>query len=179
MADFYSDHYTATVPGIAIDAPPVKIYQGVNGGAIKVARASCVVPASASAADVLRMFTLPSGARIIEARFTTDGLGGSSAVAIGWHNSVRQNRGSATSLSSDNLQMYAAAGLAYDSAQRADRFSSNELEDEDRGKPLWQHVDEAGLSLSEDPLTFWDLGVFLDTVTGLTGGTVIAELWYT
>ena len=73
-----------------------------------------------------------------------------------------------------------ASALALDSGNtQLDIFNeSTNINDEDRGLPIWKLLNAAGASFSEDPLTEWHLTGIYGSMNGSNGSDILIEMYY-
>lgn len=109
MATVYSVQQTN-----AIADPVVKNPSNVLGGRIRVAH-GVYEASSLASGDVIQMFTLPDGARLLEGSLAHDALGGSTTLSVGY----AAHTNSAGAAVSASAAAYKAAA-ASTSAQKVD-----------------------------------------------------------
>lgn len=80
MATLYSSQWTNAF----VSVPSVKIAPGDVGGEVKMAYAEFVVTAAPTNGDVLKLFKLPSGARLVEFVLSFPDLGTAGSLNVGW-----------------------------------------------------------------------------------------------
>jgi hypothetical protein len=109
MATVYSVQQTN-----AIADPVVKNPSNVLGGRIRVAH-GVYEASSLASGDVIQMFTLPDGARLLEGSLAHDALGGSTTLSVGY---AAHTNSAGTAVSASAAAYKAAA--ASTSAQKVD-----------------------------------------------------------
>ncbi len=109
MATVYSVQQTN-----AIADPVVKNPSNVLGGRIRVAH-GVYEASSLASGDVIQMFTLPDGARLLEGSLAHDALGGSTTLSVGY---AAHTNAAGTAVSAAAAAYKAAA--ASTSAQKVD-----------------------------------------------------------
>jgi hypothetical protein len=169
MADIYSGHYTATSGDTSISDPGTAIAGGLSHAKIRYKNALVPTTTSLAATDVIRFFPLKSGDRILELLLSHPSNGSTALTGgLGVYDQV-ENGGAAI----ENDIFGGGSDFTLSSA-RADRFSLTALEDEDRGKPLWQLSLEGTppITYTEDPRETWDVGIVIVTATA-----VVATEW--
>ena len=85
--------------------PSKKIKPNETGGRVRVAYA-LYEASSLAAGDVIEMFNLPNGARVLEGTLTHDAMGGSTTLSVG-HAAYNNAAGTAVALDAD--EFFAAA----------------------------------------------------------------------
>ena len=106
MATVYSDVRT----DITQDDPSEFVKANQLSGRLRVARGSYEA-ASLSANDVIEMFSLPNGARILEGTLCHDALGASTTLAVG-HAAYTNSAGTAVAADPDEFKAAAASTSA-------------------------------------------------------------------
>jgi hypothetical protein len=85
--------------------PTEKIKPNEKGGRVRIAYA-LYEASSLSSGDVINMFTLPNGARVLEGTLTHDAMGSSTTLAVG-HAAYKNAAGTTVALDAD--EFFAAA----------------------------------------------------------------------
>ncbi len=180
MADFYSDHYTATVSGTSIDDPRIKAAPGIAHAKLHYKRATITTTTATAAGDVLRFFQLKSGDRPVNLflSHTAD----VSTATTGDCGLYSTDGGAVL-----DLDLFCAVGVAPMSdltaaITRTDLLPlSTALEVEDVGKPLYQMLDEAlGTTVYDnDPHATWDVCITIAAETGIVSSEFVLECVYT
>ena len=175
MADFYSDHYTATASSTSQDDPRIKAAPGIAHAKIHYKRGSVTTTAATAAGDVLRFFQLKSSDRLLELRASTVGDAGTSATAdFGLHLTDGGAVVDADLFYAGNLDIKAAvAGV--------DVMKDGAVDDHDRGKQLWEISDEGASSygsLAAAPSVF-DVTATIVAEVAIAGAEIILEAYYT
>lgn len=106
MATVYSDVRT----DLTQDDPSEFVQANQIGGSLRVARGSYEAAALASG-DVIEMFALPNGARILEGTLCHDALGASTTLAVG-HAAYTNSAGSSVAADADEFKAAAASTSA-------------------------------------------------------------------
>ena len=178
MADFFSDHYTATTSGTSIDNPRLKVAPGLSHAKVHYKRGSVSVTTATAAADVLRFFKLKSSDRPLELLLShTADASTSAAVDCGVH---RPDGGLVY-----DLNLWCAVGTApmVDitlAIERTELFSLGALEPEDRGKQLWALVEEgATQGWTVDPNVEFDITMTISAEVGIVASEYVMECYYT
>ena len=175
MADYFSDHYSATASSNTIDDPRIKVAAGLSNAKIRYKRGVVTTDTDQAAADVLRFFTLKSSDRILELLLTTPGDGGTTVTTdLGVHT---KDGGAAI-----DANLFATAVDINAAVARVDQFvEAGTLEQADRGKPLYVLVDEglASAVYDNDPLVDWDITGTISTENATAGAEVVLEVYYT
>lgn len=179
MADYFSDHYTATVSGTTVDDPRFKVDPGISHSKIYYKRATVTAPAAITTADVLRFFSLKTNDRPLELLLSSIAFTGTGQPA---DCGVYQAGGGAVV----DVDLFGNEAAPLDDLSvavvRADLFILGALEQEDRGKMLFQLADEglASTLYDEDPHEEWDICLTMGTESAITaGGELIMECYYT
>jgi hypothetical protein len=106
MATVYSDVRT----DLTQDDPTEFVQANQIGGRLRVARGSYEA-SSLSSGDVIEMFALPNGARILEGTLCHDALGASTTLAVG-HAAYTNSAGTAVAADADEFKAAAASTSA-------------------------------------------------------------------
>jgi len=178
MADFYSDHYTATAAGTSIDNPRLKVAPGIAHAKIHYKRGTVTTTTATAAGDVLRFFQLKSSDRLLQLflSHTAD----ASTSATGDCGLYATDGGAVI-----DLDLFCAVGTVPMSditaaVARVDLLPvSTELEVEDVGKQLWQMADEGGGTYSVDPFETWDVAITVAAEVGIVATEYVLEAYYT
>ncbi len=80
MATFYSSQYKNAY----VDVPAVKIASGDFNGRTQIAYFEYTVVSAPTNGDVLKLFKLPAGARVLNAVVSHDDLGTAGVLKLGW-----------------------------------------------------------------------------------------------
>ena len=177
MADFYSDHYTATPSGTSIDSPRLKVAPGIAHAKLYYKRGTVTTTTATAAADILRFFSLKSGDRLLNLFLSHTADASSAATGnCGLH----ATDGGAVI----DLDLFCAVGVAPMSdltaaVARTDLLPvSTELEVEDVGKQLWVLAAEGAASYTVDPFETWDVTVTIAAETGIVATEYVMEAVY-
>ena len=186
MTDWYSEHYRAdavlvtapTTGAISPDDPPIKAPPGTSHAPKRMKRAfvDFTLGDTIPDASTCRMFPLKSGDRIYNL-FTSAAAADWVAAAdldIGTYFADPDHTGAQIDVDTFGANLDLGAGFVY-----VDHFTAGALEDEDRGKPLWELIEEvATQSWTEDPQLDLDIVIeFTQTLT--TAGTILMVCEYT
>lgn len=106
MATVYSDVRT----DLTQDDPSEFVQANQIGGSLRVARGTYEA-ASLAADDVIEMFSLPNGARILEGTLCHDALGAGTTLAVG-HAAYTDSSGSTVAADADEFKAAAASTSA-------------------------------------------------------------------
>lgn len=180
MADFFSDHYTATAGGTSIDDPRLKVEPGVGHARLYYKRATLSVTTATSAADVLRFFSLKSGDRIMELLLSHTADASTAVTGNAGAHRTFEDGGAVL-----DLNLFCAVGTAPMSdltaaISRTDLLTLAALELEDRGKPLWEQVEEgATQGWTSDPQIDIDITVTIAAETAIVASEYVMECYYT
>jgi len=178
MADFYSDHYTATTSGTSIDDPRIKAAPGIAHAKIHYKRGTVTTTTATAAGDVLRFFQLKSSDRLLQLFLSHTADASTSATGdCGLHATdggavidLDLFIGVATVPMSDITAAIARVDLLPLGAT---------LEVEDVGKQLWVLADEGGGTYTVDPFETWDVTLTIAAETGIVATEYVLEAYYT
>jgi len=180
MATFYSDHFTATDSGTSIDAPRFKIDPGICHAKVYYKRASVIAPAAITTADILVIMQLKTSDRLHHLYLSTPAFtGGGQPADCGLYDEDGTTVidvdlfGSEVSGTTDDLSVL---------VPRDDVLTQGALEDEDRGKMLFQMADEglASTLYDNDPHEIWTVCLTMGTENAITAGAeIVMEAFYT
>jgi hypothetical protein len=106
MATVYSDVRT----DLTQDDPSEFVQANQLGGVLRVARGEYEA-AALSSGDVIEMFALPNGARIVSGKLCHDALGASTTLAVG-HAAYTNSAGTAVAADADEFKAAAASTSA-------------------------------------------------------------------
>ena len=180
MATFYSDHFTATDSGTSIDSPRFKIDPGICHAKVYYKRASVIIPAAITTADILAIMQLKTSDRLHHLFMSTPGITATGQPAdCGLYNE------DATTVIDVDLFGNEVSGTTDDLGTlipRDDVLTQGALEDEDRGKMLFQMADEglASTLYDTDPHEIWTVCLTMGTEnTATVGAELIMEAFYT
>jgi len=172
VATYFSDHFSTGANQTAVDRakrPP----GGVGGGVLMYKRASAI-PTDTADGDIIRMITMLSSDRIIQI-FYSSTAGGAGTVDIGLYAAGDNHDGAVI-----DDDVFASAIAVTAAVARTDEFiEAATLEDQDRGKQLWQLVDEGAGTYTTDPFEQWDICFTLDTGTTTASAEFTLEVLYT
>jgi hypothetical protein len=178
MADIYSDHFSATPSSGTVDSPPVRVPTGVFNAPLLYSRGTVTYTSAVDGLSRLHFFPLSSGVRLYELWLTHPGDAGTTVSGnIGLNqgdvvgNSDPGRLGGSSIFDSTHNFLSAAAVV--------DVFALQSLEEEDRGKYLWQLADETGANYSQDPLEIWWVTIRMTSITAPVGMEIVMEAIYT
>lgn len=167
MATYYSDHFTPT----GVSQTSATRDHRTQSKRQTVKKDIVNVTALALTTDVVRFTTLPSGARIVDLRITGGDEADAGALDIGLHKSERH--GGAVI----DKDLFADA-VAKDAA-RVDAFDeAGTLDDQDRGKHLWELANIGAGTYTEDPQEEWDITGTPSTSFTTTANSFTLEIDY-
>jgi len=178
MANYFSEHYTTTVGGTSVDAPRIKAPPGISHAKIHYKRGSVTVAAGVTDDEQCRFFPMKSGDRLINLFLSTPSLTGTTMTA---DCGLYTPDGGAVL----DLDLFCAAATSplddlTVAVARVDLFTLAVLENEDRGKPLWENLAEGAGSDTTDPFLTYDVVITMNTETSVTvGAELILEAYYT
>lgn len=179
MADYYSEHYTETVGGTAVQDPRPKTAPGISHSPLRYKRGSVTPAAGVTDDEICRFFTLKSSDRLIHLYLSTLSLTGTTMTADG---GVYLADGGALV----DLDLFCAAATSplddlTVAVVRVDLFALGLLENEDRGKQLWELINDAGaVTYAQDPNLTYDIAITMNTETAVTAASeLILEAVYT
>ena len=178
MANYFSEHYTTTVGGTSIDDPRIKVAPGISHSLVRYKRGSVTVAAGVTDDEQCRFFSLKSADRLYQLFLSTPSLTGTTMTSDA--GLYLKDLGALI-----DLDLFCAAGTSpcddlTVAVARVDLFALGVLEDEDRGKQLWQLADEGGGTFTVDPNEEWDIVLTMNTETAVTvGAEFVMEAFYT
>ena len=130
------------------------------------------VTALALTTDLIRMGTVSSGIRIVEMYISGGNEAAAGDIDIGLHRAEEQNGGTVI-----DANLFAVAVAK--NAARVDAFDeSTTLDDQDRGKPLWDLANTGGGTYTEDPSEVWDITITPGTSHTTTANSYTLEIIY-
>lgn len=179
MATYFSDHFTETASGTSIDDPRIKVNAGLKHAKMRYSRATVTAPAAITTGDILPLLQLKTNDRIHAIYISTPSFTGTGQPAdLGIYDET------ATTAIDDDC--FAAEDAPLDdltvAIARVDCFAIGALENEDRGKRLFELVDEAlGTAVyDEDTREVWTLALTMGTESTVTAGAeIVCEVYYT
>ena len=170
MATVYSDQYnadmtvedgTAAASSILLASTAAaqavqKTYMAKAGTAgarsrTIIARA-IIATIGGTSADVVRMFSLPSSARIFNLRYNSAGTSTTYAADVGLYLSGANHDGAVV-----DVDLFDAAAALATAQSDIDCFVLGVLTDQDRGRPLWHLAGIGGGTDTVDPVTNYDI----------------------
>ena len=126
---------------------------GVGGGRVKTITAQSVIATiGGTSADIVRMFTLPSSARILELNACSEGTSTTYAADIGVYESGDAHDGALIDIDLFDAGSALATAQAY-----IDSFALGVLTDVDRGRPLWHLCALGAATYTADPQIEMDI----------------------
>ena len=167
MTTFYSELFGESADDPQTEADPGFVVDlGDFGGIIRYKRAFFCVPNGYEENSNIRMLTLHSSDRIIAHYVSSSGFVSDDSIAWKYASSLAFDR-------DGSIYGTAWTGLSILTAQeKKDVFQQGDLENDDRGKPLWEHIEEEyGGVFTEDPRMPIDL--ILDI--SIAGAPVISD----
>jgi len=128
--------------------------RGLGGGRVHAICARAVIATiGGTSADVVRMFTLNSAARIIDLRYNTAGTSTTYAADVGIYLSGAAHDGAVV-----DVDLFDAAAALATAQVNIDCFSLGVLTDQDRGRPLWHLAQIGGATVTGvDPGVEYDV----------------------
>lgn len=179
MATYFSDNFTLTgenQTALPLKASPI-LARGILGSPIRYKKMRLVSGGTTAVDDVLRFGTFRSSDRIIELLWSNPGTASAGAGGVGLHKAGLAHDGALI-----DVNLFEHLKNISNGSNRNDIFDANMLEDEDRGKPLWELAEE-GLgnpgTYLKDPLEFWDLTITLTTaLTDLVEHEMVLEAYF-
>lgn len=163
MTTYYSDHYgpavgatghftTRRTPGAPALDPTM------SHGRRRKSQARVTVPAAKDfgAGEIIRLFDLRSGDRLLDLRICCDANFGLVATwDVGLYKKGLVDDGAVI-----DADLFAAALDLVDAVARTDVFTqATTLTDMDRGKPLWYLADKGAGTYSADPFEIWTVAM--------------------
>ena len=184
MTVFYSPHFTDETPttttlAVAAADPAIKSAPGTAHATMKKTH-TLINLAGATLADEddIRMFPMKSGDRLYELFISVPAAWDFTTLTaqIGLWEAGEVHNGVVIDDDLFNTSFDLTATTA-----RVDQFDGNVLEDEDRGKRLWEMANEGDGTYTVDPFEVWDIVI---TISALTAGNAVSaeillEAFYT
>lgn len=168
MSRAYSDHFDTTgvaaLAGTTSFNPQLIVTAGINHARMRVKIARAVVgTAGMTSGDELRMMRFKSSDRIFRLSWMSDGGSTTYAADLGLYLAGSAGDGAVV-----DADLFGSALALASGAAMTDAFAESAvLQDEDRGKQLWQLADIGAATLTADPKVQYDL-VLTSTATGTT-----------
>jgi hypothetical protein len=177
MANWYSDHFGTDGSADSTIASPKKIVQrGLSGDGKLIRRASITVLDSALG-DVLWMFTVGSGDRLLSLTYGSDGgFNSSSSNELGLYTHNDDHDGAVL-----DVDLF-GAGIDLTSAVDAstEALYLGAIDGEDRGKQMWELLElGADQGKTADPGLKYDVCLTLNANDDATSSTFILVAEYT
>ena len=179
MATRYSDHFSTTGDdGDPLDMQ-VRVSAGIGHGRLRYKRARANGLFTTS--DTVRMMTFHSSDRIIELWLSYDGANTAGAVNVGLYLSGPNHSGAAVSaaLFATALNTTTLAIRTDIMGEPASALIAVAGEEEVRGLPLWQQINYGSTTISEDPMTEYDLVITPTTTIAGADSLMTLEAYYT
>lgn len=176
MANQYSDFYTSqTQPQTSVEAS-YRSPQALAGGVLRVGIYRMVfdlAPDDFGIGDVMRICTLPSGARIGQIYVTSDGASTALTADLGLYKAARH--GGAVI----DADLFASALALNSGVTRTDELlEAATLAAADRWKPLWAMADLGAGTYTTDPMEDWDLAWTATAAVATADETTVVEVQY-
>lgn len=177
MARYYSDQYNSTVSQTAVEDPRPFVARGLSHSSLKYKRASVTAPAGITTGDILQFFTLKSSDRLLNLYVTTPSFTGTGQPA---DFGLYAEEGGVL-----DVDLFAGEDAPLDdltvAIARVDCLTLAALENEDRGKQLWEMLEEgATQSYTDDPAVNYDVAMTMGTESTVTAGAeIVVEAIYT
>ena len=203
MADYYSDHYSSTASSNTIDRPRAKVPSGINGAQILYKRATFTTVAGNASSDIIRLFPVRSGWRVLELLLShpadgTTALSGnfglyepSLLTGVNGNYAGQLQGGSNVAIGIFSTSIEAPTNDLTAAFARSDILNSTFVDDGQGnittyhpGGLIWQQVNyaitSAGTRWLYDPGLVWDVAISLNVVTGAVDpGEYVLEMYYT
>ena len=182
MTNFYSDLYSsqspATEPEIGF-RPEVSVY----GGRIFYRRAKISVDGSVwDSSAIWRFMTFQSTDRLLELYLSWENMtGGLLSLGLSESREVAEGNIRLNGVTSSALVVDRTDLASPSSSYGVDRFADADLEDDDRGKRLYEHANEVsgGSNYASDPYDTFDIaGIITTSGTKPTAGVIVVEADY-
>lgn len=177
MATLFSNHYGTGQANTSVSTG-YKASAGINHARARIKQARITVPiggTGGTANDVWRLMTFKSSDRIFSLLVTVTGTGGAGAAHLGLYKAGANHDGAVI-----DTDLFASALSLINAIARVDQFKeAATLEDEDRGKTLWELADEGAGTYTSDPMEEWDLTAEISTTTTTAATEVLVEVLYT
>jgi hypothetical protein len=160
MATYYSDHFSSD--GISRTTRE-NTFPATGRGVSKVFSVIAYAKALALTTDVIRMFSVPSGCRVLELLASADDAAAAGAFHVGLHKS--EALGGAVI----DANLFGDA-IAKDAARVDALIEATTITKMTRGQFLWQMADAGDGTYTKDPNEIWDV-----TITPSTSFTTTAN----
>ena len=189
MADYYSDHYSATVgtvtaPVTAADTPIKPILPaGVSHASLRYKRATVVVPNAATTAEICYFFDLKTSDRLLNLYVSKPAW-----TATNFDSTCGVYRTAADGGAIVDIDAFCEIDVVpmddlQDLLARVDILMLNDnTTEDDRGKQMWDivNIGLGGATYTVDPLQTWTVAITLGTEgTHTVGSAVTLEAVYT
>jgi hypothetical protein len=176
MASYFSDnfHVDGVTTPTASDSQK-RAHAGIAGGRVRYKRAFVTIPVTAVSTETIRFMSMRSGDRIHEMKISNPGDCGTATMNLGLY--LPGDNHSGTVLDADLFMSAEDMATAND---RVDAFDeSSTLDNQDRGKALWQLYAAGAGSDSVDPMLDYDITGVLAASMDTAAEEVLLEVWYT
>lgn len=180
MADLLSDHYNSTAASATIEDPRPFVARGLSHATVRYKRATVTTTTATAAADVMRFFTLKSSDRVVELLLSHTADASTSATGNAGVHATIADEGAVY-----DINLWCAVGTVPMSditaaIARVDLYTLGALELEDRGKALWENIEEGETqSWTVDPLLEFDITITVAAETGIVATEYVLECYYT
>lgn len=177
MTIFYSDHFEPTAGSeISTLDNQHRPSAGIAGASVYRDRARVSLSTAFLVADEARLFSLPSGARLIELFVTGDGGSTAGAVNIGLYEAGKVESHDGPVIDAD---LFASALVTSAAIARVDEFDeAGTLGDFDRGKRLWELAALGAGTYTEDPFEKWDVTLTATVAFTVAATELVVEAYY-
>jgi hypothetical protein len=177
MADFYSDHYTATAASTSVDDPRIKTAPGIAHAKIHYKRGSVTTSTATAAGDALRFFPMKSSDRLLQLMLshTAD----ASTSASGDVGLYATDGGAALDIDLFGDVLVSPMDDITAAIVRQDLIVDGALTNEDVGKMLWEQLAVGAGTDTTDPHLVYDVVLTIAAEVGIVATEYILEAYYT
>lgn len=174
MATYYSDHFSTSAGATSVDRNHRPVV-AISHGRLRYKRGKILFTPAAN--DIVRMFSMRSGDRLIELLLTADDFGGAHTVNVGLWKAGANHDGAVidADLFASAVDVGTAAVARTDVMLEAGTFTLPV----GRGSPLWELADAGAGTYTADPDETWDVGIEVASSTSPAASDVVLEAYYT
>lgn len=175
MAVYFSDHFSSD--GVARESVDMqkRAPAGVGHSRLRYKRAFVTIPVDAVSTEVIRFMSMKSGDRIMDMKLSNPGDCGTATMNLGLYESGLEHDGAV--LDADLFMSAEDLATANDRIDAFDEAAT--LDNQDRGKPLWELLAAGAGSDTVDPMEDWDICGVLAANMATAAEEVLLEVWYT
>jgi len=183
MAEFLSEHYTATAGGSTIDDPRLKVAAGLGHSKLHYKRGEVLAPAAITTGDVLRFFSMKTSDRLSKLIISTEaGFTGTGQPAdCGFYQTDLGVVVDSDAIIAGGVAPLDDLTVGIDGVDLLG-VDVSEWHAGLRGLPIWKAIDTVlGTALYDtDPHEVWDVCLTMGTENSVSaGGIIVLEAYYT